>query len=75
MKDNRCGTDFDALMGGGPEAYPERYKAASPIEAKSATPQFVFQGELDNVVPVAFARDYGAAVPAATNWPRPKWLA
>ena len=63
---NQCGTDFGKLMGGSPAEFPERYRTASPIEAKASTPQLLFQGELDTVVPVSFARDYARAVPAAS---------
>ena len=65
LEGNQCGTDFAALMGGSPAEVPERYRAASPIEARPAIPQLIFQGELDKVVPAAFARDYATAIPKA----------
>ncbi len=49
-----CGHVIDGLMGGSPEAFPERYAAGSPVElVPLAVPQLLVIGQLDrNWAPV-----------------------
>lgn len=47
------------LLGGSPQQYPDRYKAASPIERlPSGVPTRLIHGEADDVVPMEFAENY-----------------
>ncbi|MFY1688833.1 alpha/beta hydrolase family protein [Plantactinospora sp. WMMB782] len=53
-----------ALLGGGPEEFPDRYAAADPT--RSAPPPVrtsILHGTLDRQVPVAASRRYAAAAP------------
>ncbi len=44
-----CGNVIDGLMGGPPDAYPDRYAAASPMQlAPLSVPQFLVIGSLDS---------------------------
>jgi dipeptidyl aminopeptidase/acylaminoacyl peptidase len=65
----RLGLSRDAaakLLGGTPEARPERYRAASPIERLPlAVPQFLVHGEEDGIVPLAMSLAYHDAALAA----------
>jgi len=48
-----------ALLGGGPERYPERYAEASPRERLPlGIKQVLIHGELDSIVPIELARGY-----------------
>jgi acetyl esterase/lipase len=54
------------LLGGPPEAVPERYAAASPIERLPAgVPVLLVHGARDDTVPVSLSRDYLRAAVAA----------
>lgn len=56
---NSCHAAVDALMGGGPEAVPERYRAASPaVNLPLGVPQVLVQGSADPIVSVASVRTY-----------------
>ena len=51
-----------ALIGGGPDEYPDRYTAASPAASPPrGIPQLVLHGELDDVVAIDISRSYVAA--------------
>ena len=56
----RLGEDaVDRFLGGGPEAVPERYRIADPMELTVAPArQWVLHGTDDALVPVEFAREY-----------------
>ncbi|MCI0335961.1 MAG: alpha/beta hydrolase [Acidobacteria bacterium] len=57
-----CDRIVSKLMGGSPEDYQSRYQQASPIELLPlGVKQIVIQGETDNIVPVAMAKDYAEA--------------
>lgn len=54
------------LLGGTPEAVPERYAAASPAELLPlGVPQLLVHGERDDTVPVSISRDYTERARAA----------
>jgi acetyl esterase/lipase len=54
------------LLGGGPDAEPERYDLASPIERLPlGVPQLLVHGERDRLVPIELSRSYAAAAEAA----------
>lgn len=56
----------EELLGGDPDAVPERYAAASPMRRLPlATPQLLVHGAADEDVPVELSRDYAAAATAA----------
>jgi acetyl esterase/lipase len=65
----RLGLSHDAavkLLGGMPEARPERYRAASPIERLPlGVPQLLVHGEEDGIVPLAMSLAYHDAALAA----------
>jgi dipeptidyl aminopeptidase/acylaminoacyl peptidase len=65
----RLGLSRDAaaqLLGGAPEARPERYRAASPIERLPlGVPQLLVHGEEDGIVPLAMSLAYHDAALAA----------
>jgi pimeloyl-ACP methyl ester carboxylesterase len=55
-----------ALLGGDPEAQPERYRLASPSSLLPlGVPQLLVHGELDEAVPPALSQDYAAAARSA----------
>ncbi|HLY35702.1 MAG TPA: alpha/beta hydrolase [Candidatus Limnocylindria bacterium] len=64
---NRVGRDtVQRLLGGMPDAVPERYAAASPLErVPLGLPQLVVHGDRDDTVPVAMSRAYVEAGRAA----------
>lgn len=64
---NRVGRDTaQRLLGGTPDAVPERYAAASPLDrVPLGMPQLVVHGERDDTVPVAMSRAYVEAARAA----------
>jgi acetyl esterase/lipase len=50
------------FLGGSPQEYPERYRAASPIEfVPLGLPQRILHGTRDEVVPIEMSRTYAAA--------------
>jgi pimeloyl-ACP methyl ester carboxylesterase len=52
-----------ALLGGGPDRFPDRYAAADPMAAPpTRTPTRVIHGALDRQVPIEMSRRYAAAV-------------
>lgn len=54
------------LIGGQPDAQPERYRSASPIErVPIGVPQLIVHGQLDATVPVGMSRGYVEAARAA----------
>ena len=54
------------LLGGGPEAVPERYAAASPLALLPlGVPQLIVHGTADESVPYSIGEDYHAAAVAA----------
>lgn len=56
----------DALLGGPPAAYPERYAATNPAELLPlGVPVTLVHGTADDRVPVEISRDYAAAARAA----------
>ena len=65
----RVGRDTaQRLLGGTPDAVPERYAAASPLErVPFGVPQLVVHGERDDTVPVAMSRAYVEAARAACD--------
>lgn len=55
-----------ALLGGGPDLFPERYDATDPTALLPLdTPIALVHGDEDRQVPVAFSRDFAAAARAA----------
>lgn len=59
---NVCSDMAVKLLGGTPDAVPERYDAASPIELLPlGIPVAIVHGERDPVVPVSFARQFAAS--------------
>lgn len=57
-----CDANVGQLMGGSANNQPARYDLASPIELLPLNvKQIVIQGETDNIVPQAMARDYADA--------------
>lgn len=57
-----CGDAVNKLLGGSPDAVPERYRQTSPIELLPlGVEQRLIQGALDEIVPADFSRDYEAA--------------
>ncbi|MEV4754042.1 alpha/beta hydrolase [Micromonospora sp. NPDC049559] len=55
-----------ALLGGGPDRFPERYAAADPVRAPAlGTPTVVLHGTLDQQVPVRIGRRYVEVAAAA----------
>lgn len=61
-----CNASVDALLGGGPKAYPRRYADASPMQRLPlGVPQVFVQGERDPIVPAASVRAYVAAASRA----------
>lgn len=56
----------DALLGGSPDAYPERYAAASPAELLPlGVAVTLVHGSADDRIPVDISRDYAATARAA----------
>jgi acetyl esterase/lipase len=54
------------LMGGTPSRYPERYRAASPMEMLPlGVRQLILHGTADNAVPIELSRRYSRAAAAA----------
>jgi pimeloyl-ACP methyl ester carboxylesterase len=54
------------LLGGTPSRYPERFRAASPIEMLPLrVRQLILHGTADDVVPIDFSRRYSRAAHAA----------
>jgi acetyl esterase/lipase len=54
------------LLGGTPSQYPERFRAASPIEMLPLrVRQLILHGTADDVVPIDFSRRYSRAADAA----------
>jgi acetyl esterase/lipase len=54
------------LLGGAPDAVPERYELASPIERLPVgVPQLLLHGDRDRLVPIELSRAYAAAALAA----------
>jgi acetyl esterase/lipase len=54
------------LLGGTPSQYPERFRAASPIEMLPlCVRQLILHGTADDVVPIDFSRRYAQAADAA----------
>ncbi len=50
---------IEALMGGPPEQFPERYATASPYELlPSSIPQILVHGDKDDTVPLIISQDY-----------------
>lgn len=61
-----CGDAIQRLVGGAPDAVPEHYAAAAPIELLPlGVPQFVLNGAEDAIVPPRWATDYAARAQAA----------
>ena len=59
QEDNPCGDGVTDLMGGDPDAYPERYAHASPAELlPTGTKQLILHGVADYVVPVSLVEAY-----------------
>ncbi len=57
-----CGEALKRLLGGEPQVFPERFRAASPIERLPlGIPQYLFHGRLDSIVPVEMSEDYVSA--------------
>lgn len=55
-----------ALLGDGPERYPDRYAAVDPLSRlPHGVPVTIVHGERDDRVPIALSRDYTAAARAA----------
>ncbi|HEU5419556.1 MAG TPA: alpha/beta hydrolase [Streptosporangiaceae bacterium] len=65
----RLGLDGDAagdLMGGGPERFPDRYRAADPMSlVPAAAPAWLVHGTVDNRVPDSQSREYTDRAAAA----------
>jgi acetyl esterase/lipase len=60
------GGAVEALMGGSPERFPERFALADPIaQVPLAVPALLVHGVLDDTVSVRFSRDYARAARAA----------
>jgi acetyl esterase/lipase len=60
------GGAVDALMGGSPNAHPERYALGSPAERLPlGIPQVLIHGRLDTTVPPSLSEDYAARARAA----------
>lgn len=56
------GGAVDALMGGGPEAFPERYDCCDPMRIGGHGPLVaILHGDADGRVPIAISRSYAAA--------------
>lgn len=54
-----CGTSVDELIGGLPEAMPERYRQASPLQmAPAGLPQILINGVEDPIVPLTHVEPY-----------------
>jgi len=71
------GGAVDALMGGPPEAYPDRYALGSPSELLPlGVPQILVHGLRDTTVPASLSEDYATRARAhgddATFVPRPE---
>jgi acetyl esterase/lipase len=59
VKEGVCDQMAAALLDGGPDERPERYREASPVELLPiGVPLRLLNGALDPVVPVAFGRDF-----------------
>ena len=55
-----------ALLGGGPDRYPDRYAATDPLPRPAArTPTVVLHGALDRQVPISIGRRYADAARSA----------
>ncbi len=64
-RENLGGGIMNALLGGTPEQFPERYASASPIELLPlGVEQILIHGEKDNLVPLAFSQQYNDAARA-----------
>ncbi len=60
-----CGAVVPDLLGGSPDAHPDRLRRASPIESLPlGLPQILIAGGRDTIVPASHARDYAAAAGA-----------
>ncbi len=60
------GNAVEELMGGTPVRYPERYRAASPMQMLPlGVSQLILHGTADDAVPVALSRSYARAAAAA----------
>lgn len=54
-----CGSSVDALIGGSPTQFPERYYAGSPISfVPLCLPQVLVNGEEDQIVPISHISPY-----------------
>ncbi len=63
---NLDGGATDALMGGGPSDYPERYAAADPMRRSTAeVPVTILHGTADRQVPIELSRGYAQAHPGS----------
>lgn len=57
-----CGDAVTKLLGGSPEAVPDRYQQTSPRDMLPLrVEQRLIQGTLDKIVPAAFSKDYDVA--------------
>jgi acetyl esterase/lipase len=66
IEKDMCGEVVDALMGGAPDAVPERFAAGSPAELlPTGVPQVQVVGTLDRVMPPAARDDWAAKVRAS----------
>ena len=64
-QDGESGAAVRALLGGGPDAVPERYRAVSPVALLPVgVPLLVVQGEADTMVDAAASRRYVEAARA-----------
>ncbi|MCW2777855.1 MAG: hypothetical protein JWN17_1580, partial [Frankiales bacterium] len=65
------GGAVDALLGGGPEQVPDRYRAADPVALlPSGVRTVLVHGEADDVVPTSQSEQYVAAATAAGDLSR-----
>src|SRR5207253_517472 len=49
------------LIGGTPEQFPERYRAADPVLRPAAVPRVLIHGTADDIVPVEMTRGFPSA--------------